>query len=661
MALAAVFVVRQRDFKRMLAYSSVEHMGILVLGIGLGGIGVFGALLHAINNGLTKGVLFLSAGNIHRAYGSKNIDEVSGAISRLPISGSLFLVGFFAITGSPPFGPFVSEFTIVNAAIGGGHPVAGTLFLVLLGIVFIGMGSTVLSVVQGRPGTASAGTPYRDDMTRTLPILVAAGLVLLLGLYLPAPLVSLLERPPRAWRRCREGGRLHPHAQRRGAPPRARPSLRLRRLPRRPPRRARRRTPARRLLRGAGSRAAAAALCAVLADDGPGALGVARTLLPDDRFPSLTPAAPQAHLFEREIAEQFGLKPQGHPWLKPVRYRPSWRPGHDAWGRKEGEAILPAVGDFFRVEGDEVHEVAVGPVHAGVIEPGHFRFQCHGEQVFHLEIALGYQHRGVEESLLGGPHRHTAARMETLAGDTTIGHATAYAQAVEALSGTHVPPRAQAIRGIALELERLANHTGDLGALAGDVGFLPTASFCGRLRGDFLNMTAAPLRQPLRPRPRPPGRDARRPRRRARGRAPPPARGDDEGPARRGRAPLRSGDRHGALRGDGARRVRDAPSRSASSARRRGPAASTRTCGATTRPGIYRFTHVPVMTAHDGDVNARAFVRWLEAQRSADFVKAQLAALPKGGVRARREADPARARRSSPSSRGGAARSATSR
>lgn len=193
-ALAAVFVVRQRDLKRMLAYSSVEHVGILVLGIGLGGIGVFGSLLHAINNGLTKGILFLSVGNIHRAYGSKNLDEVSGAISRLPVSGSLFLVGFFAITGSPPFGPFVSEFTIVNAAIGGGHPVAGALLLVLLGIVFIGMGSTVLSAVQGRPGTASAGTPYRDDLARTAPILVAAALVLLLGLWIPEPLVALLER-----------------------------------------------------------------------------------------------------------------------------------------------------------------------------------------------------------------------------------------------------------------------------------------------------------------------------------------------------------------------------------------------------------------------------------------------------------------------------------
>ena len=125
-----------------------------------------------------------------------------------------------------------------------------------------------------------------------------------------------------------------------------------------------------------------------------------------------------------------------------------------------------------------------------MIEPGHFRFQCHGEQVFHLEIALGYQHRGVERALFGGPTKRTLPYMETVAGDTTIGHALAYGHAVEALAGTPVSARAHAIRGIALELERLANHVGDLGALAGDVAYLPTASYCGRLRGDFLNMTA---------------------------------------------------------------------------------------------------------------------------------------------------------------------------
>ena len=102
MALAAVFMVRQRDFKRMLAYSSVEHMGILVLGIGIGGAATWAALLHVINNGLTKGVLFLSAGNIHRAYGTKLTADVHGVLRRLPLSGWLFLLGFLAITGSPP-------------------------------------------------------------------------------------------------------------------------------------------------------------------------------------------------------------------------------------------------------------------------------------------------------------------------------------------------------------------------------------------------------------------------------------------------------------------------------------------------------------------------------------------------------------------------------
>jgi hydrogenase-4 component F len=193
MAIAAVFMARQRDFKRMLAYSSVEHMGILVLGIGIGGLAVYGALLHLINNGLTKGVLFLSAGNIHRAYGSKLTDDVHGAIKRVPLSGTLFLAGFLAITGSPPFGPFVSEFTIVNAAVGSGQFLAAGLFLLLLGIVFIGMGATVLSIVLGNPPDAKQENGFHDNISTGLPILLFMSLVLMLGLFIPPPLESLLR------------------------------------------------------------------------------------------------------------------------------------------------------------------------------------------------------------------------------------------------------------------------------------------------------------------------------------------------------------------------------------------------------------------------------------------------------------------------------------
>ena len=211
---------------------------------------------------------------------------------------------------------------------------------------------------------------------------------------------------------------------------------------------------------------------------------------PGDRYPALTPDCAQATWFEREIAEQWGIRPDGHPWLKPLRFHRSWRAGHDAWGRGPGEPIEPSVTEFYRVEGEEVHEVAVGPVHAGIIEPGHFRFQCHGENVMHLEISLGYQHRGIERRLTGEPSPRIMHYMEALAGDTSIGHGLAYCQGMEALTRTPVSFRAEEIRGIALELERLANHAGDLGALSGDVGYLPTASFCGRLRGDLLNITA---------------------------------------------------------------------------------------------------------------------------------------------------------------------------
>ncbi len=221
--------------------------------------------------------------------------------------------------------------------------------------------------------------------------------------------------------------------------------------------------------------AGATRLVAVLAFDADNTLATARSRPFTGGYHSLTPAHPQAHLFEREVWEQHGLTPEGHPWLKPVR-------------RTAGDA--PTNGDFFRVDGCEIHEVAVGPVHAGIIEPGHFRFQCAGEEVLHLEIALGYQHRGVEEALAGGPHRATLSQMETVAGDATIAHATAHATIMEALAGTEAPLRAQWLRAIALELERLANHTGDLGALANDVAFLPTSSACGKIRGDFLNLTA---------------------------------------------------------------------------------------------------------------------------------------------------------------------------
>ena len=189
--LAAIFMVRQPDIKRLLAYSSVEHMGILAIGVGIGGLATFGAMLHLVNNALTKGCLFLSAGNIQRAYDSKRLSRVHGALATLPISGGVFLAGFLAITGSPPFGLFMSEFTILRGIFGNGQFWIGLLMILLLAMVFIGMGATVLTATQGEP--VKLESAYKDSFLLVISPLIFLLMVLLLGVYLPEPLQRALR------------------------------------------------------------------------------------------------------------------------------------------------------------------------------------------------------------------------------------------------------------------------------------------------------------------------------------------------------------------------------------------------------------------------------------------------------------------------------------
>jgi hydrogenase-4 component F len=192
MAWALVFMVGQTDFKRLLAYSSVENMGILALGIGIGGAATRFALYHMAANALVKAALFLSAGNIHRSYASKQLPHVTGALRRTPVSAALFLLGFLAITGLPPFAPFISEFNIAATALTGGHVRIGALFLVLLAGIFLGMSDTVLQVVFGTPSPQRVRTPYKDAVVTTAPLIVALGLALGLGIWLPKPAGAML-------------------------------------------------------------------------------------------------------------------------------------------------------------------------------------------------------------------------------------------------------------------------------------------------------------------------------------------------------------------------------------------------------------------------------------------------------------------------------------
>ena len=194
MAVAAVFIVGQSDYKRMLAYSSVEHMGVLSLGIGLGGVGVFGALLHAINHSLTKAMLFLVAGNILGAYRTKSTTEVRGILRVLPVSGVLWVAGLFAITGSPPFGPFLSEFIILKASLDQGRAVVAIVYLVLLAVIFIGMATIALRMAQGE----ATREPQRESLIAVLPPALLGVGVLLLGFYIPPAISDLLHQTARA-------------------------------------------------------------------------------------------------------------------------------------------------------------------------------------------------------------------------------------------------------------------------------------------------------------------------------------------------------------------------------------------------------------------------------------------------------------------------------
>jgi hydrogenase-4 component F len=187
MLVAAVFLLATRNFKRMLGYSSVEHMGIPAIGASLGAGGVFAALFHVWSNSLTKGALFLSAANIRRAAGSASMDDVRGTYLLTPRSAAMFVAGMFAVTAAPPFGPFFSELRLIRVALSMGHGAAVAMFLGCLLLAFFGISRVVFAIVDGRPRPSMrAGIGRLAEAPGTiLPPLVFLGLSLWLGLFTP--------------------------------------------------------------------------------------------------------------------------------------------------------------------------------------------------------------------------------------------------------------------------------------------------------------------------------------------------------------------------------------------------------------------------------------------------------------------------------------------
>ncbi len=210
-------------------------------------------------------------------------------------------------------------------------------------------------------------------------------------------------------------------------------------------------------------------------------------------YPSIAATYPAANWFEREVMDVFGLTPEGHPNPARVALHDDWPDG--AWALRkdfpDDRAVPRVEGDFhpFRpVTGEGVFQVPVGPVHAGIIEPGHFRFGVAGEPVLYLQLRLFYVHKGTEKRFERLPWRHGLFLAESISGDTAVGHALAYAHAIERLADVTVPPRARALRVVLHELERIYNHTADIGAVATDVAFTVPASWAQALREGLVRL-----------------------------------------------------------------------------------------------------------------------------------------------------------------------------
>ena len=192
--IAAIFILGQTDFNRMLGYSSIEHMGILVLGIGLGGMGFYGSIFHMLNNAFAKGLIFLVAGSLYRRYKTKNVKDIQGVLFSSPVLGVFLLIGLLAVTGFPPFGTFTSELMILNAAVVGKHYVVAFFYVLFLAIIFIGMSRIILNMAQGRPREESTTSVAKEEISMVIPLIVLGGIIFSLGVYMPSFLEEALQR-----------------------------------------------------------------------------------------------------------------------------------------------------------------------------------------------------------------------------------------------------------------------------------------------------------------------------------------------------------------------------------------------------------------------------------------------------------------------------------
>jgi Ni,Fe-hydrogenase III large subunit len=367
-----------------------------------------------------------------------------------------------------------------------------------------------------------------------------------------------------------------------------------------------------------------------LLEEASGAIAVASLACPDGSFPSVAALHLPAVRLERALCSLYGMvavgAPDTRPWLDLGFWDVSW-----PLGARTTASLPPPAYDFLPVEGESLHQIPVGPVHAGIIEPGHFRFTASGETVVRLEERLGYVHKGIE-ALMAGTSIERAARLAArTSGDSTVAYGIAFARAVEAARSIEAPQRAHYLRALMAELERLANHFGDIGAICNDASFALMHAHCGILRERVLRAADAAFGHRLMMDRVTPGgvaadlgadgeKQIRAMLQEARGRFPRLIELYDNTASLQDRTAAT-----GVLRGELARRF------GASGFVGRG---SGRDVDARKMPGYPPYDHlnftVPMLTA--GDVNARVWIRIREVEQSMALVEQILDRLPSGPI-----------------------------
>ena len=485
LVFAAFMLYRRRDIKRMFAYSSIEHMGIIAFAFGIGGpLANFAGLLHMIMHSLTKSAIFFTVGHIAQVKGTQTIADIRGLTVSHPLLGWGLVAGVFAIAGLPPLGMFMSEFLVVSSTFARSPLLAIPLVAGLL----IAFGALLLRLQGMAFGEPSSRCGARQGVLRAdrrsswvgsdrgdLPAAAAGRLVP--ACCEPSSLTGGRNMPT-----------LKDALSRAAAMPASRPWPRFIVTPELW------RDLARQLADGlwtlSGMWGDVGMVHMALVDAKAGQIAIVSLVCDGGRFPSVAAFHAPAARLERTIQDLFGYESVGAPDQRPWLDHGRWPVRHPLGGRTPASAEVTPYA-FLTAEGEGLHQIPVGPVHAGIIEPGHFRFNASGETIVRLEERLGYVHKGVDALMAGASLDRGARVAARTSGDSTVAYSIAFARAVESALNVDVPARASWLRALMAELERLANHFGDIGAICNDAAFALMHAHTGVLRERVLRAAEA--------------------------------------------------------------------------------------------------------------------------------------------------------------------------